>query len=697
MSIAEEAAAAGVRRTSAGGSSRSDGGSGTGAPVPPAPARTGGGVTGLTFGNNRLGNQRSSWGASEDNVIQRDGQPPGLAGLSNLGNTCFMNSSLQCLVHAVPLMRAFLGGAYLQDLNRTNPLGMKGELAEAFGSLMEQLWRGGLSAVTPRSFKAKIGRFAPQFSGYAQHDSQEFLAFLLDGLHEDTNRIRNKPYIEERDQPGRPDEEVAAEAWANYRARNDSLVVDHFQGLFKSTVDCPQCGFNSVKFDPFMYLSLPLPESRRRVVEVVLVRTDGSELPCRMALELPSGATLLDLLRATAQVAGLPAEVVSNPEHHLLAARPLRGPSFANDELALLTDSRLRLADALDAGGSSTYSLRSSSNSPDSGLVVYHYPNAARGPRAEGLAPVIVHFKRPDSRRATSWSRGVWCGAPLVLFMPEDQPPYAPEQVSKVPIPPGNRSEWEISGDCPLAAALVEVLRPIQRLPIVMAPRAEQGAASAVPHTEVQAAASAEVGYSAKCPEEAETVPAPLGKSVIDSATVAGKDNGKEQRLPAEAVVPALVPMEEDAGLAGADEELRPGTPTWDGARGGAGASDGSSETPIRLCSSNGKVIVTGEQMEGVESLPKPAPALAVDAVPVSSASGLAGGAGGGYGDSSLHGTPGLAAHGAMEDNVEMAPLPAVIIAGPPEKADAADATGIRPPGVEPFDMWVGQVSWMGD
>lgn len=55
-----------------------------------------------------------------------------------------------------------------------------------------------------------------------------------------------------------------------------------------------------------MYLSLPLPESRRRVAEVVLVRTDGSELPCRMALELLSGATLLDLLQATASAGGLP-------------------------------------------------------------------------------------------------------------------------------------------------------------------------------------------------------------------------------------------------------------------------------------------------------------------------------------------------------------------------------------------------------
>ena len=60
----------------------------------------------------------------------------------------------------------------------------------------------------------------------------------------------------------RDDETVAAEAWASYLQRDRSVVVDQFQGQLKSTVRCAECGFESSKFDPFMYLTLPLPEPR---------------------------------------------------------------------------------------------------------------------------------------------------------------------------------------------------------------------------------------------------------------------------------------------------------------------------------------------------------------------------------------------------------------------------------------------------
>ena len=55
-------------------------------------------------------------------------------------------------------------------------------------------------------FQSKVGMFAPRFSGFQQHDSQELLSFLLDGLHEDLNRVKNKPYIEAKDDDSRNDE-----------------------------------------------------------------------------------------------------------------------------------------------------------------------------------------------------------------------------------------------------------------------------------------------------------------------------------------------------------------------------------------------------------------------------------------------------------------------------------------------------------
>lgn len=58
----------------------------------------------------------------------------------------------------------------------------------------------------PTLLQTQVGRFAPQFSGYQQQDSQELLAFLLDGLHEDLNRVKKKPYLALRDAEGRADE-----------------------------------------------------------------------------------------------------------------------------------------------------------------------------------------------------------------------------------------------------------------------------------------------------------------------------------------------------------------------------------------------------------------------------------------------------------------------------------------------------------
>ncbi|KAK6935626.1 Peptidase C19, ubiquitin carboxyl-terminal hydrolase [Dillenia turbinata] len=225
------------------------------------------------------------------------GDRGGLAGLQNLGNTCFMNSAIQCLVHTPPLVEYFLQD-FTDEINKQNPLGMHGELALAFGELLRKLWSSGRTPVAPRQFKGKLARFAPQFSGYNQHDSQELLAFLLDGLHEDLNRVKQKPYIEAKDANGRPHEEVAEECWKNHKARNDSLIVDVCQGQYKSTLVCPVCNKISITFDPFMYLSIPLPSTITRTMTVTVFYGDGSGLPMPFTVTVLKHGCCRDLCQA---------------------------------------------------------------------------------------------------------------------------------------------------------------------------------------------------------------------------------------------------------------------------------------------------------------------------------------------------------------------------------------------------------------
>ncbi|XP_067165561.1 ubiquitin carboxyl-terminal hydrolase 32 isoform X1 [Apteryx mantelli] len=239
----------------------------------------------------------------------------GATGLSNLGNTCFMNSSIQCVSNTQPLTRYFISGRHLYELNRTNPIGMKGHMAKCYGDLVQELWSGTQKNVAPLKLRWTIAKYAPRFNGFQQQDSQELLAFLLDGLHEDLNRVHDKPYVELKDSDGRPDWEVAAEAWENHLRRNRSIVVDLFHGQLKSQVKCKTCGHISVRFDPFNFLSLPLPMDSYMHLEITVIKLDGTT-PVRYGLRLNMDEKYTGLKKQLSELCGLKPEQILLAEVH---------------------------------------------------------------------------------------------------------------------------------------------------------------------------------------------------------------------------------------------------------------------------------------------------------------------------------------------------------------------------------------------
>eukprot|EP00112_Aurelia_sp_Birch-Aquarium-sp1_P006936 Seg1757.2 transcript_id=Seg1757.2/GoldUCD/mRNA.D3Y31 product="Ubiquitin carboxyl-terminal hydrolase 20" protein_id=Seg1757.2/GoldUCD/D3Y31 len=227
-----------------------------------------------------------------DEFESTDMKPRGLPGLSNMGNTCYMNSALQSLSNCTPLTQFFLK---CQPFVQGNENG-KTSVSVEYCKLMHNIWgRERLRVITPSALARSVRLVYGQFRGYAQQDSQEFLRCIMDRLHDELKRpvmkfpskrnqtSKRKSHVKHNskkllggngsseDQPmdierNSDQDRMENDASSDTKETEDktatsyhSIITDIFNGKLMSSVQCLACHRISTTVENFQDLSLPIP------------------------------------------------------------------------------------------------------------------------------------------------------------------------------------------------------------------------------------------------------------------------------------------------------------------------------------------------------------------------------------------------------------------------------------------------------
>ncbi|KAL3070543.1 hypothetical protein niasHT_032333 [Heterodera trifolii] len=192
------------------------------------------------------------------NDSERKETPLGRTGLSNMGNTCFMNAILQPLFHTPGFSQLFREKSAQQFVKGNHSYGTEGVIAGSFSALIDQIWSGNFSAIRPQVFMEFFaGHVNAELANRQQHDAQEFLLYLLAALHEDTNRVKNRlPFDQNYD-----DIDLRANAsdfFEKSKLFSSSPVNDLFNLTTISETQCITCNASSVRFESVNQLSIEL-------------------------------------------------------------------------------------------------------------------------------------------------------------------------------------------------------------------------------------------------------------------------------------------------------------------------------------------------------------------------------------------------------------------------------------------------------
>ncbi|XP_069606734.1 ubiquitin carboxyl-terminal hydrolase 43 [Ranitomeya imitator] len=271
--------------------------------------------------NNNLGKAHTLAKGQERTSFSSEEKVPGVQGLKNHGNTCFMNAVVQCLSNT-DLLAEYLGmEQFRMELNRTkgheglqkgsaeetSPAG-RGEVTERLASLVRGLWTLEYTPQLSVDFKNVVAKYGSQFRGNSQHDALEFLLWLLDRVHEDLNSPSQKPKNSVK--PPGSDHGSVGSAPTSPIDIGQSFVQEHFQAQYRSSLTCPHCHKQSDTFDPFLCVSLPIPLRQTRALNVILVFQSKQQRFLRVGLAVPLFGTIASLRQMVADLGKVPSDQV---------------------------------------------------------------------------------------------------------------------------------------------------------------------------------------------------------------------------------------------------------------------------------------------------------------------------------------------------------------------------------------------------